>query len=97
MQTFGPHPLEVLLAKDTLTTGSLFTDHSPYYFVGLGKVREALTQGKVVKPAKAYRKLDEWQTGGKVTFEFHDEHLTSNSSWSELRRQKRVFVLGIGN
>ena len=25
-------------------------------------------------------KLEEWQPGGKVLFDFHDDHLTSNSS-----------------
>lgn len=95
LQTSGPAPLGILLANNELTTGSLFTHHSNYYFAGLGEVSKARAQGKAVEPAKAYSKLKEWQTGGKVTFDFHDEHLTCNSSWSELRGQRKMFVLGL--
>ena len=95
MQACCPEPLGVLLANNKLTTESLFTHHSDYYFVGLGKVGEARAQGKTVKPAKAYSKLEDWQTGAKVTFDFHDEHLTSTSSLSVLKGHTRVFVLGL--
>ena len=95
MQVIDPKPLGVLLANNELKTGMLFTHYSNYYFVGLGKVLDARAKGGNIKPAKAYSKLEEWQKGGRITFEFHDEHLTSNSSGSELQGQRRVFVLGL--
>ena len=95
MATNAPLPLEVQLTKDKCRTGSLFTHHSNFYFKGLSKVAEARRKGKPVNPAQAYSRLDEWQSGARVLFEFHDDHLTSNSSWSELTGQKRAFVLGL--
>ena len=95
MGTNGPLPLEVQLTEGKLRTGSLFTHHSRFYFRGLSKIAEARRKNKPVKPAEAYSKLDEWQSGARVSFEFHDDHLTSNSSWSQLTRQKRMFVLGL--
>lgn len=96
MKSSNPTPLEVLLAEGKLAPGSIFTHHSNFFFSGLSKVAEARRKGKPVKqPATAYSKLDEWRSGGRLTFEFHDEHLTSDSSWHELTGQQRKFVLGV--
>ncbi len=91
----GPRPLEVLLAEGALAPGIVFTHHSNFFFSGLSKVDEARRKGKPVKQATAYSKLDEWQPGGRLEFEFNDEHLTSASSWHELSGQQRKFVLGL--
>lgn len=91
----NPKPLEILLAEEKLAPGAFFTHHSNFYFSGLSKVAEARRKNKPVNLATAYSKLDNWQKDGKLEFEFHDEHLTSNSSWSELTGQKRKFVLGV--
>ncbi len=47
-----------------------------------------------VPAAEAYAKLDSFNPGQKVSFRFHHEHLTSNSSLSELSGQRRLLVLG---
>jgi hypothetical protein len=91
----NPSPIEVLLAQDKVTPGAVFTHHSNFFFSGLSKVADARRKDRPVKPATAYSKLDGWCSGGKVKFDFHDEHLTSNSSWSELSGQVRKFVLGV--
>jgi hypothetical protein len=95
MRANSPSPLEVLLAEQKLKSGALFTHHSNFFFPGFSKVAEARRKNKPVKPAIAYSKLGKWRPGGKLEFEFHHEHLTSNSSWSELSGQKRSFVLGV--
>lgn len=95
MKANSPSSLEVLLAEGKLAPGTVFTHHSNFFFSGLSKIDEARLKGKPIKLATAYSKLDEWQTGGRLNFEFHDEHLTSASSWHELAGQKRKFVLGV--
>jgi hypothetical protein len=95
LQDNSPASLEVLLSEDQVAVGSLFTHHSNFFFSGLSKVAEARRKSKQVKPASAYSKLEEWRPGGRVEFEFHDEHLTAGSSWTELAGQKRMFVLGL--
>jgi hypothetical protein len=95
MSANNPTPLEVLLAQEKLAPGTIITHHSKFFFSGLSKVAEARQKNKPVKLATAYSKLDEWRSRGKLVFEFHDEHLTSNSSWSELAGQNRKFVLGV--
>ena len=95
MKTAGPPPLEVLLASGKLTAGSMFTHHSNYYFVGLRKSYEERMNGKDVESAIAYSKLGEWMKGGRVSFDFHHEHLTSTSSWTELSGHRRKFALGL--
>ena len=79
MKTNSPMPIEVPLAQGKLTPGAIFTHHSHFFFSGLSKVADARRKGKPVKQATAYSKLDEWQSGGGIEFEFNDEHLTSNS------------------
>lgn len=93
--TAKPEPLGVMLAKGAPQVGRVFTCHSNFFFSGLGKVADALRKGKEPALAQAYTKLDDWQAGGRLKFAFHYEHLTSNSSWSELSGQKRAFVLGL--
>jgi len=95
MRSNRPSPLEVLLAQEKLATGAFFTHHSNFFFSGLSKIEAARLKNKPIQLATAYSKLDEWQAGGRLEFEFHDEHLTSSSSWSELSGQKRAFVLGV--
>ncbi len=95
MHQNNPSPLEVLLAKGPPAVGAIFTHHSNFYFSGLSKVADARHKNKAFRPATAYSKLDDWQENGRVKFEFFDEHLTSNSSRSELSGQKRAFVLGV--
>ena len=95
MKAAGPPPLEILLASGTLAAGSLFTHHSNYYFKGLRKSYEERMNGKGVEPAIAYSKLGEWKKGDRVTFDFHYEHLTSTSSWTELSGHRRKFALGL--
>lgn len=96
MKANGAMPLEVLLAEGKLAPGAIFTHHSNFFFSGLSKVAEAQRKGKPVKqPATAYSKLDEWRPGSRLEFEFHDEHLVSDSSWHELAGQQRKFVLGL--
>lgn len=96
MRRSNPSPLEVLLAQGKLGTGTVFTHHSNFFFSGLSKVDEARRKGKPVKkPATGYSRLDEWQSGAKLEFEFHDEHLTSESAWSQMAGQQRKFVLGV--
>lgn len=96
MKANSPTPLEVLLAEGKLAPGAIFTHHSNFFFSGLSKVAEERRKSKPIKqPAAAYSKLDEWQPGGRLAFEFHDEHLVSDSSWHELARQQRKFVLGV--
>ena len=95
MRVNAPQPLEVLLSQEKLAPGVFFTHHSNFFFAGLSKVAEARRKNKPSKLATAYSKIDEWRAGGRLEFEFHDEHLTSNSSLSELSGQKRVVVLGV--
>jgi hypothetical protein len=93
MKASGPRPLEVLLTEDALAPGTIFTHHSNFFFSGLSKFDEMRRKGKPVKQPLAYSKLEEWQSGGRLEFEFNDEHLTSASSWHELSGQQRKFVL----
>lgn len=95
MRQNNPHPLEVLLVEKKLAIGTLFTHHSNFFFSGLSKVADAKRRNKPTPSASAYSKLDEWRTGARLQFDFNAEHLTSNSSWSELSGQKRSLVLGV--
>lgn len=95
MRSAKPPTLGQLLVSDTLKSNSLFTIYTNFYCRGLSKVRQALDKGKQpVPPAEAYAKLDDLRPGWRVSFRFHHDHLTSNSSWSELVGQKQLFILG---
>ena len=96
IKTNSPMPLQVLLSERRLAPGSVFTHHSNFFFSGLSKVSEARRKGKPVKNlATAYSKLDGGRPDNRLEFEFHDEHLTSESAWSQLAGQQRKFVLGV--
>lgn len=92
----SPESLGKMLVEETLSEGSIFTHNSNFFFRGLSAVATAQFEGKSAKTLPtAYSKLDEWVEGGRIEFEFDPVHLTSNSSWSELKGQKRMFVLGV--
>jgi hypothetical protein len=92
----APETLGKMLVEGTLSEGSVFTHNSNFFFKGLSAVASAQLDGKAAKALPtAYSKLDEWLEGGRIEFEFDPVHLTSNSSWSELTGQKRMFVLGV--
>jgi hypothetical protein len=91
----NPQPLEKLIVEEKLAVGSMFTHHSNFFFSGLSKVADALRKGKSIRLASAYSKLEDLQPYSQLSFDFHHEHLTSSSSWHELSRQKRAFVLGL--
>jgi len=95
MRANDPPTLGLLIAEGKLSVGSLFTHYSNFYFSGLPKVAEARRRQRPAKPAVANCKLDGWKPEGKLSFEFHSEHLTSNSAWSQLSGQKRSFVLAV--
>ena len=94
LRATNPPTLGQLLIKDTLAPNILFTLYTNLFCRGLPKVRDALDKGKKQLPsAEAYAKLDDLRPGWRVSFRFHHEHLTSNSSWSELSGQKPLFVV----
>lgn len=91
-----PQPLGKLIIESTLTEGAVFTHNTNFFFKGLSAVSGKVAKGvPLTTLPKGYAKLDDWIEGGKLTFDFHPEHLTSNSSWVELSGQKRMFVLGV--
>lgn len=92
----GVEPLEKLIVQEELAEGSVFTLNTNFFFKGLSAVdgRSARGGGKSTLP-QGHAKLDFLGEGLKLTFDFHPEHLTSNSSWVELRGQKKMFVLGV--
>lgn len=91
----NPPTLGQLLIAGELRTGTLFTHYDRYFCKGLSKISEMIRKGRRPVPlAEAYAKLDTFAPGLKISFRFHHEHLTSNSSWSELSGQRRLMVLG---
>lgn len=92
----GVQPLEKLLVEGKLTEGSVFTLNTNFFFKGLSSVGgpSAYLSTKANMPV-GYAKLDYLEQTQRLTFDFHPEHLTSTSSWVELRGQKRMFVLGV--
>ena len=96
MRAENPRPLRVLLTEGQLAEGRLFTHNSNFFFKGLPSVYQSIRNGQSLpRPAVGYSKIEDWRSGGKLQFEFHHDHLTSNSSWSQLSGQKRMFVLGL--
>lgn len=90
-----PPTLGQLLLTGGPQPGTLFTHYDRYFCKGLREISEAVRKGLHPIPlAEAYAKLDTFVPGLKVSFRFHHEHLTSNSSWSELSGQRRLMVLG---
>jgi hypothetical protein len=91
----NPPTLGQLLVQDGLRPGLLFTHYDNFFCKGLRQIDAGLQKGRTaVPPAEAYAKLDSFRQGLKVCFRFHHEHLTSNSSWSELSGQRRLLILG---
>lgn len=92
----GVQPLEKLVMQEELVEGRVFTLNTNFFFKGLSAVGGPHAHfGAKVKLPSGYAKLDYLKDDLKLTFDFHPEHLTSNSSWVELRGQKRMFVLGV--
>jgi hypothetical protein len=91
----NPPTLGQMLIQGSLRPNVLFTHYSNYFCKGSRQTSEALRKGKPTVPQiEAYSKLDEFRSGQRVTFHFHHEHLTSNSSWTELEGQRRLLILG---
>jgi hypothetical protein len=84
-----------LIAEDRLEEGLLFSHYSNFIFKGLPAIRSAIEKGKPARLAEGYSKLNLGRPDGRLSFNFHHEHLTSDSSWSELSGQRRVFMLGL--
>lgn len=89
-----PPTLGQLLVENRLKPGVLFTHYDQYFCKGLPQVSAAIDKGRRPPAAEAYAKLDNFAKGLVLSFRFHHEHLTSNSSWSELSGQRRLMVLG---
>lgn len=90
-----PSPLIKMITENKLKEGNSFTYNSDFYFKGLGKVWTAIQNKKEYELAAAYSKIESWKKGGKICFDLHHEHLTSNSSWCELTKRTRVFIFGV--
>lgn len=89
-------PIEKLLMQEELVEGSVFTLNTNFFFKGLSTVGgRSAKHGENSNLPLGYAKLDFLVDGLKLTFDFHPEHLTSTSSWVELRGQKKMFVLGV--
>jgi hypothetical protein len=84
-----PPTLGQLVLKEEVAPGKIFTHYSNFFFKGLSAVSSALEKQRPTPMAQGYTKLDALVAGGRLCFNFHHEHLTSNSSWSELSGQKR--------
>ena len=95
LRTANPLTLGQLLLEGKLHPGVLFTHYDRYFCKGLSKVGEVLQKGRSPVPmAEAYAKLDSFRPSQIISFRFHHEHLTSNSSWSELSGQRWLLILG---
>jgi hypothetical protein len=80
LRAANPPTLGRLAAEHRLAPGKLFTHYSRFFFQGLPRVREAIDTGKSdIRLAEGYEKLEHFIPGGRLTFSFHHEHLTSNS------------------
>lgn len=89
----APPPIEKLIVEEALHEGCIFTLNTNFFFKGLSKFDES--GPKTAAMPSAYAKLDEYGAGLKLTFDFHPEHLTSSSAWSQLVGQRRMFLLGV--
>lgn len=91
--TNAPEPVEKLMVEEALREGCVVTLHTNFFFKGLSKFDAS---GSRTAPLpSAYAKLDNIQPGLKLTFDFHPEHLTSQSAWSQLAGQRRMFLLAL--
>ena len=93
MTTNAPEPVEKLIVEEALREGCVVTLHTNFFFKGLSKFDAS---GSRTAPLpSAYAKLDNIQPGLKLTFDFQPEHLTSQSAWSQLAGQRRMFLLAL--
>lgn len=91
-----PKTLGEIIVSDTLKEGAIFTYYTNYYFKGLGNIQKNLTSKKNTVPlAEAYAKLEPLLEGWRLSFQFHHEHLTSNSAWSWLSGQQTMLLVGV--
>lgn len=96
IRRINPPTLGKLIADDTLRVGLLFTHYSNFYFKGLREIGRQIDDGKNPRQmASGYSKLDDFRKGLRVAFQFHHEHLVSNSAWGWLSGQQRVIVVGL--
>jgi hypothetical protein len=92
----NPPTLGQLLIAQEPRAGLIFTLYTNWFCKGLREAGRAIEKGKTPIPmALAYAKLDEFRGGWRIECRFHPEHLTSDSSWSELSGQKNLLVLGL--
>ena len=83
-----------LLARRSIE-GRLFTHYSHFWFKGLAKIDPDPNIRRPDQIANAYAKLDDFEPKLRVEFDFHPDHLTSNSAWGEMSGHARKFVFGI--
>ncbi|MBM0206093.1 hypothetical protein JNW90_26060 [Micromonospora sp. STR1s_5] len=96
LATNRPPTLGELVISDTLAAGRVFTHYTNWFFKSLTQVRRAEERGVTpLPPALAYAQLDTLRPDLRVECRFHAEHLTANSSWTELSGQKTKFVMGL--
>ena len=96
LTTSKPPTLGELLISETVAPGKIFTLYTNWFFRGLSDVHKAQMRGRNPLPAAlAYAKLDWVRAGAKVECRFHAEHLTANSSWTELSGQKTKFIMAL--
>jgi hypothetical protein len=92
----NPPPLGKLIINNTLRPGSIFTAYTNFYCRGGTQVWKAIKAEKhPIPPMLAYAKLDDLAPGWRVECRFHHDHLTSESSWSELSGQKTLFIFAV--
>lgn len=84
-----------ILLAGAPAVGTVFTHYSNWWCKGVRTSWEAWKQGKQVVPALAYSKLDDLRNDWRVECRFHPEHLTSDSSRTELSGQKPLFVMAL--
>jgi hypothetical protein len=97
LRAANPPTLGQLFATGKLQPGKIFTHYSNYFCKGLSQFASALKGRNPVRGAEIYSKLDGFKPGLMISFRFHHEHLTSNSSWSELSGQRRLACPRHGN
>jgi hypothetical protein len=96
LKTNKPLTLGKLIVTGELRPNSLFTLYTNFYCKGRTKTWKAIEANKRPVPEMlAYAKLDDLAAGWVVECRFHHNHLTSESSWSELSGQKTLFVFAL--
>jgi hypothetical protein len=88
LQRSNVEPLGKLLVTQSVREGDLFTHHDQFFFNWSRKKQDS------IKPVGSYAKLDHFESDLKLRFEFHTEHLTSQSARGQLSGSRRLFMLG---